>query len=224
MKLMLEKNDILLTVTQWMKQLEALFLNTLRNNTLKNKNTHSNIRYFEISYKKVATFAYALSLSASPIKQLGFLVSGLVLCLVLCTSPAHAENYKKMALIEADFSNQVLTDSEFTDANLRNSNFQNSDLTGVSLFGANLEQANLEGSNLSYATLDNARLVRANLKNAVLEGAFVFNSNMAGVIIDGADFTDAFLSIKTQEKLCEKASGTNPITGRSTRESLGCEG
>lgn len=153
----------------------------------------------------------------------GLVMGILVLWVGLAMPPAHAENYKKMALIEADFSGQDLTDSEFTDANLRNSNFSQSDLTGVSFFGANLEQANLEGANLSYATLDNARLVRTNLKDAVLEGAFAFNANFGGTIIDGADFTDAFMSFKTQEILCERAAGVNPTTGRSTRATLDCQ-
>lgn len=137
-------------------------------------------------------------------------------------APAHAEDYNKENLVDSDFSHQVLTDSSFTKANLRNSNFSYTNLRGVSLFGANLENVNLEGADLSYATLDSARLVRANLKNAVLEGAFAFSTKFDGATIDGADFTDVLLRSDVQDQLCAIASGTNPTTGRDTRDSLDC--
>lgn len=137
-------------------------------------------------------------------------------------APAAAENYNKMNLIESDFSNQVLTDTEFSDANLRNSDLSHSDFTGVSFFGANLQKVNLEGAILRYTTLDNARMVKANLTNAVLEGAFAFNTNFEGAIIDGADFTDVLMSLREQDNLCAIATGTNPTTGRKTRETLNC--
>jgi uncharacterized protein YjbI with pentapeptide repeats len=137
-------------------------------------------------------------------------------------SPAFAEDYTKRTLVEADFSGQVLTDSEFTKANLRKSDFSNADLEGVSFFGANLESANLAGANLTNATLDSARFSRANLKNAVLEGAFAFNTKFDGANIEGADFTDVLMRQDMQAELCNLAKGTNPVTGRKTRETLYC--
>jgi uncharacterized protein YjbI with pentapeptide repeats len=95
-------------------------------------------------------------------------------------------------------------------------------LRQVRFFATNLESANLEGADLSYATLDSARLVRANLKDAVLEGAFASNARFEGAIIEGADFTDVLLRQDVQDKLCQVASGTNPKTGRDTRETLFC--
>lgn len=138
-------------------------------------------------------------------------------------SPAFAVQYNKEILVGADFSGKVLTDASFTKANLRNSNLSHTDLRGVSFFGANLEAANLEAANLSSATLDTARLVKSNLKDAILEGAFAFNADFRGAIIDGADFTDVLLRQDVQEQLCEIASGTNPVTGRDTRDTLYCE-
>ncbi|QLE55399.1 pentapeptide repeat-containing protein [Nostoc sp. TCL26-01] len=138
------------------------------------------------------------------------------------TPPALALEYNKEILVEADFSGRDLTDSSFTKANLRQSNFSKSNLQGVSFFAANLESANLEGANLTNSTLDSARLIKSNLTNAILEGAFAANAKFDGAIIDGADFTDVLLRPDEQKKLCKVAQGTNPTTGRDTRDTLFC--
>jgi uncharacterized protein YjbI with pentapeptide repeats len=135
---------------------------------------------------------------------------------------AFALEYNQEILIQTDFSKRDLTDSSFTKANLRYSNFSYSNLRGVSFFAANLESANLEGADLTNATLDSARLIKANLTNAVLEGAFAANAKFDGAIIDGADFTDMLLRRDEQNKLCKIAKGTNPTTGRNTRDTLFC--
>ena len=138
-------------------------------------------------------------------------------------SPAFALDYNRENLLGRDFSGQVLTDASFTKANLRNSNLSHSDLTGVSFFAANLESANLEGANLTNATLDAARIIKTNLTNAVLTGAFAANAKFDGAIIDGADFTDVLLRQDEQDNLCKIAQGTNPTTGKETRETLMCK-
>jgi uncharacterized protein YjbI with pentapeptide repeats len=137
--------------------------------------------------------------------------------------PAAAEDFNRAFLVNVDFADKVLTDASFTKANLRGANLSGSDLQGVSFFGANLEDASLESANLSFATLDSARFVNANLRNAVLVGAFAFNAAFNGATIDGADFTDVLMRDDMQELLCRVAQGTNPTTGRSTRESLVCD-
>ena len=91
------------------------------------------------------------------------------------------------------------------------------------MFGTNLEGANLEGANLSYATLDSARMVDANLKDAVLEGAFAASTKFNRANIEGADFTDVLMRKDMQDILCAVATGTNPTTGRETRETLECD-
>ncbi|MBW4654822.1 MAG: pentapeptide repeat-containing protein [Kaiparowitsia implicata GSE-PSE-MK54-09C] len=135
---------------------------------------------------------------------------------------AVALDYNRENLVNSNFSNRVLTADSFTKANLRQSNLSQSDLTGVSFFGANLEEANLEGANLTNATLDSARLVYANLTNAVLVGAFAQNARFDGATITGADFTNVLLRLDVQDKLCKVATGTNPNTGRNTRDTLDC--
>lgn len=138
-------------------------------------------------------------------------------------APAWAEDYNRELLVGADFSGQVLTGDSFTKANLRESNFSGADLRGVSFFSANLDSANLSGADLRTTTLDTARFSRANLTNALLEGAFAFNAKFDGAIIDGADFTDVEMRQDAHDLLCKTAKGTNPVTGRETRETLECD-
>ena len=146
-----------------------------------------------------------------------------ILISTVTTPSAWAEDYEKRDLMNTDFSGQVLTDSKFNFANLQGSNFSNSDLRGVSLFGAKMIRVNLEGANLSYATIDTARFNKANLTNAILEGAFAYKTDFTGATIDGADFTDVDLRGDMLKILCKQATGTNPVTGRKTRETLYCD-
>lgn len=150
------------------------------------------------------------------------LAIGLISLSGLFPAIALAVDYNREFLVNQDFSGKDLTDASFTKANMRSSNLSNTNLQGVSFFGANLEDANLEGANLTNATLDSARIVGANLKNAVLEGAFAFNTKFNYANIEGADFTDVLLREDMQDILCQTASGTNPTTGRNTRDTLGC--
>jgi uncharacterized protein YjbI with pentapeptide repeats len=136
---------------------------------------------------------------------------------------ALADDFTKATLPNnADFSGKDLTTYEFTQASVRNGKFMNANLTGVSLIGGNFDSADMTGANLTNALLDTARLTRANLTNAILVGAFTSVTNFDGAIIDGADFTDVLLRKDIQMKLCKVAKGTNPTTGRDTRETLEC--
>lgn len=172
-------------------------------------------------YAWLSQLQFSRKLFASVMR--GVVLAMSLICLSgLFPSIALAVDYNREFLVNKDFSGQDLTDASFTKANMRSSNLSNTKLQGVSFFGANLEDANLEGANLSTATLDQARMVGANLKNAVLEGAFAFNTKFNNAAIEGADFTDVLLREDMQDILCRTASGTNPTTGRDTRETLGC--
>jgi uncharacterized protein YjbI with pentapeptide repeats len=135
---------------------------------------------------------------------------------------ALADDFTKATLVNADFSGKDLTTFEFTQASVRNGKFVNANLTGVSLIGGNFDSADMTGANLTNALLDTARFTRTNFTNAILVGAFTSVTNFDGAIIDGADFTDVLLRKDIQKKLCKVAKGTNPTTGRDTRESLEC--
>ena len=135
---------------------------------------------------------------------------------------ALAIDYNKQVLMDRDFSHQNLNDASFDHSNLRGSNLSFVTAQGVRFFGANLADANLEGADLRFADLESTRLTRANLRNANLEGAYLTNILVDGANIEGADFTDALLRPITEEKLCEMASGTNPTTGRDTKDTLVC--
>lgn len=147
----------------------------------------------------------------------------LLLAITLPLAPAHAAmDYAKQVLIGADFTNREMQGVTFNLTNLREADFSGSDLQGASLYGAKLQDANLTDTNLRDATLDSAVLDGTNLTNAVLEDAFAFNTRFSNVIITGADFTNVPFRGDALKTLCAAAEGTNPVTGRDTRDTLGC--
>jgi len=139
--------------------------------------------------------------------------------------PAPAEaamDYAKQQLIGADFHGADLRGVTFNLTNLRDADLSGADLRGASLFGAKLQDADLSGADLREATLDSAVFEGTDLRNARLDDAFAFNTRFLSVAIDGADFTDVPLRGDARKALCAVASGTNPVSGRATRDTLGC--
>lgn len=151
----------------------------------------------------------------------------LALVLVLITNltwicPAYASSFDRQNLRMANLANQDLRGNDYTRADLAEADLSHTDLRGVRMFDTTLSRANLEGANMTGATLDGARFIQANLTNAILAGAYAFGTDFRGATIAGADFTDVLLAPKVNTMLCEVATGTNPVTGRQTRDTLYC--
>mmetsp|Transcript_2347 Transcript_2347/g.4766 ORF Transcript_2347/g.4766 Transcript_2347/m.4766 type:complete len:213 (-) Transcript_2347:222-860(-) len=121
-----------------------------------------------------------------------------------------------------DYSNKDLRQEFYTKGSVKYANFSNSNLERVSLFGANLMGANLSGANLTYSDLGQANLTNADLRGARLEGAIVSSTRFDGAKIEGSDWTDVIVRSDINKELCAIASGTNPVTGVDTKDSLLC--
>ena len=152
------------------------------------------------------------------------LVSLVAMLLLWLPAPAvlAAMDYAKQVLIGADFHGADLRGVTFNLTNLREADFQDADLRNASLFGAKLQDADFRGADLREATLDSAVFDGTDLRNARLDDAFAFNTKFRDVLIEGADFTNVPLRGDALTALCSVASGTNPSSGRATRDTLGC--
>ncbi|MBE9203102.1 pentapeptide repeat-containing protein [Synechocystis salina LEGE 06099] len=154
--------------------------------------------------------------------QAGLLVTTFILTMVVLVSPSFALDYNRGNLVGADFSHQDLRGSIFDHANLRGADFTGANLQGARFFSANMDGAILEGADARGVDFESARLTHANLRNARLEGSFGTNTKFGEVYIEGADLTDIILRPDTEDYLCGLATGTNPVTGRETKETLFC--